>query len=433
MQLSHYLKIFESRDNPDECIAFSTKRASIVQLARETLTEIASGDLCREDAELLARLEIIVPDVETEKKAMLAFGRTWGRSSPVLNIVAILNLDCNFACPYCYENGVKGNFYMSGQTADALIAFAKQRFDADKKMLLVDFHGGEPLLSLDLIRHISGALKPFVESEGGTYSFTLVTNGSLLNRKTVEALKTLGLESVKITLDGPAELHNSSRPYKSGAGTFDVIVNHIKETCDLVKVNIGGNFEQENFRRFPGLLDVLIDEGLTPDRVGRIKFDPVTASIDRSEALAAYKGGCSCLNEPWLVEAEAFLREAIFARGYRAVKPQPAFCMVESENSFTVNWDGGIYKCPAFAGREGFQVGDLESGVGNVSDSYHVQHWAKNQACMDCVYLPMCFGGCRFLKFVRDGRIDEVDCKKPYLDAALEGLVLQEVRYRDGR
>ncbi|MFA7014037.1 MAG: radical SAM protein, partial [Desulfobacterales bacterium] len=320
MQLSHYLKIFESRDNPDECIAFSTKRASIVQLARETLTEIASGDLCREDAELLARLEIIVPDVETEKKAMLAFGRTWGRSSPVLNIVAILNLDCNFACPYCYENGVKGNFYMSRQTADALIAFARQRFDADKKMLLVDFHGGEPLLSLDLIRHISGALKPFVESEGGTYSFTLVTNGSLLNRKTVEALKTLGLESVKITLDGPAELHNSSRPYKSGAGTFDVIVNHIKETCDLVKVNIGGNFEQGNYRRFPELLDVLIDEGLTPDRVGRIKFDPVTASIDRSEALAAYKGGCSCLNEPWLVEAEAFLREAIFARGYRAVK-----------------------------------------------------------------------------------------------------------------
>lgn len=433
MQLSHYLKIFESRDNPDECIAFSTKRASIVQLARETLNEIASGDLCREDAELLSQLEIIVPNVEAEKKAMLAFGRTWGRSSPVLNIVTILNLDCNFACPYCYENGVKGNFYMSGPTADALIAFAKQRFDADKKMLVVDFHGGEPLLSLDRIRHISGALKPFVESEGGTYAFTLVTNGSLLNRKAVEELKTLGLESAKITLDGPAELHNSSRPYKSGAGTFDIIVNHIREICDLVKINIGGNYEQENYRRFPELLDALIDEGLTPDKLGRIKFDPVTASIDRPEALAAYKGGCSCLNEPWLVKAEAFLREAIFARGYRAVKPQPAFCMVESENSFTVNWDGGIYKCPAFAGRRGFQVGDLESGVWNDFDPYHVGHWEKNQACMDCAYLPMCFGGCRFLKWIRDGGTDEVDCKKPYLDAALEGLILQEVRYRDGR
>ncbi len=104
-----------------------------------------------------------------------------------------------------------------------------------------------------------------------------MTNGSLLNRKTVEALKTLGLESVKITLDGPAELHNSSRPYKSGAGTFDIIINHIKEICDLVKVNIGGNFEEGNYRRFPELLDVLIDEGLTPDRVGVVKFDPITA------------------------------------------------------------------------------------------------------------------------------------------------------------
>ncbi len=123
MKLSHYLKIFESRDNPDECIAFSTKRASIVQLARETLNEISSGDLCR-------RMPSFLPDLRSlfrmwrPKKSDARLWQNWGRSSPVLNIVAILNLDCNFACPYCYENGIKGDFYMSRQTADALIAFA---------------------------------------------------------------------------------------------------------------------------------------------------------------------------------------------------------------------------------------------------------------------------------------------------------------------
>jgi len=33
------------------------------------------------------------------------------------------------------------------------------------------------------------------------------------------------------------------------------------------------------------------------------------------------------------------------------------------------------------------------------------------------------------MKFVRDGNIDTVDCQKPYLDASLETLVEQDIKY----
>jgi len=34
------------------------------------------------------------------------------------------------------------------------------------------------------------------------------------------------------------------------------------------------------------------------------------------------------------------------------------------------------------------------------------------------------------MKLMRDGRIDDVDCRKPYLDATLEVLISQEIKYK---
>jgi hypothetical protein len=33
------------------------------------------------------------------------------------------------------------------------------------------------------------------------------------------------------------------------------------------------------------------------------------------------------------------------------------------------------------------------------------------------------------VKFIRDGDMNGVDCKKPYFDAALESLVKQDIRF----
>ena len=103
--------------------------------------------------------------------------------------------------------------------------------------------------------------------------------------------------------------------------------------------------------------------------------------------------------------------------------------MVEFANDLVVNVDGAIYKCPAFVGREGFAVGYLRSGIIDNGKAYNPDVW-KNEECLECAYLPQCFGGCRFLKFLRDGNIDSVDCWKPLLDGILEKCILQDLKYR---
>jgi len=428
MQPSQYLKVYPCQEKPGHVLLFSTKKAAKIILTQKSFESMGKGTIPPADETILAMLGMIVDDPQAEQDAMLGFMDKLNAMSTGLSLMVVLNLDCNFACPYCYEGDMKGKHYMSDEVADLLIDFIKERFTDDKKSLIVDFYGGEPLLSAGLIKRISQALKSITEARGATYEFTLVTNGSLFVRKVAQALVPLGLKGVKITLDGPPEIHNKCRPFKSGAGSFNTIIKNIKETWDLARIGIGGNFERGNYGEFVMLLDYLAKEGLTPDRIPMVKFDPVMNGPAHDTLPTVYRGGCTSINEPWIGEAAAFLREEILKRGYNTLKITPMTCMVEKTDSYVVNFDGGIYKCPGFIGNKGFEVGDVRTGVTDYTSSYNLGMW-KNEACMACEYLPLCLGGCRYMSFIRDGNTDTVDCQKAYLDASLETLINQDIRY----
>jgi uncharacterized protein len=429
MQPSPYLKVYPFDEKPGHLLLFSTRKVSKILITKETYKAIQEGTLSPSDEALLLKLGMLVPDREEERNAVLCFFDEINEKNPGLSLMVALNLDCNFSCVYCYEGEMKGSLYMSNETADLLIGFIRDHFPEKKNTLLIDFYGGEPLLSIGLIKYISRALNAFVKRRGATYSFTLVTNGSLFTRKVAEELVPLGLQSVKITLDGPAEIHNRYRPFKSGAGSFDTIIKNIKETCDLVKVGIGGNFEKPTYEKFPVLLDYLASEGLTPDRVVIVKFDPVMKTPEADPSPPEFRGGCTSVNEPWISDASLQLREEILKRGYNTLPLMPITCMVEIADSYVVNFDGVIYKCPGFIGKAGFEVGDLQTGVKDYAASYKLGIW-KNEDCAGCEYLPLCLGGCRYMTFLRDGAIEGVDCQKPYLDASLETLVKQDIQYK---
>jgi uncharacterized protein len=74
-------------------------------------------------------------------------------------------------------------------------------------------------------------------------------------------------------------------------------------------------------------------------------------------------------------------------------------------------------------------IGTLAAGIGDYAVSHNLDVWKKDE-CLDCAYLPLCFGGCRFLKLLRDGTIDDVDCRKAYLDETLESLIRQDLQHR---
>jgi uncharacterized protein len=429
METTRFFKTFPCSDQEKQLLLYSTKSACKLLSDRSILTSIEDGTLSDKERSQLSELGFLVPDRDAEAQGMPGVIDTQNDLNTALTVTVVLNLDCNFSCTYCYEGERKGNKYMTGETAEQLLQFIKTRFTDKKDTLVVDFYGGEPLLSIPLIEQISRSLKSFAESRNATYFSTMVTNGSLLKRSVVEKLAGLGLRSAKVTLDGPAHIHDKYRPFRSGAGSFDVILKNVEESCDLITISIGGNLNKDNYHEFVSLLDILEARGLTPDKLGIVKFDPIIDTGETNRTMPEHRGGCISINEPWILDAERLLRKEILKRGYKTPKIGPLLCTIEHRDQFIVNWNGDLYKCPGFLGHEQFVVGNVRTGVEDYSDTYKLDIW-KGEPCLNCEYLPMCFGGCRYWTFIRNGKIDGIDCKKPYLDAQLETLVKQDIEYQ---
>jgi uncharacterized protein len=148
-------------------------------------------------------------------------------SKSSMSFTILPTLDCNFACPYCFED--KSNpEYMDEKIMDAIKAF----FDARVKLYQPKhFHtcwfGGEPLLNIPTIDELSTHFIKTCGEKKINYTSKIITNGWLLSDKVCRKLKNSNISSMQITLDGSRESHNSRRILKNGQGTFDRIIDNI--------------------------------------------------------------------------------------------------------------------------------------------------------------------------------------------------------------
>jgi len=425
MPLSRYLKIYPDPQRPGSVLFYSTKKGSLLRAPAELLAAIQADTLNESERGTLRRLEIITVDPQAEREELYSLVARTNQRSNKFTATVVLNLDCNLACPYCYEDHFRGKHYITPATARLLVeTIIREQIDQGRNIKL-QFYGGEPLLSLAMIHDIARPLQAAALAKGCSFAFTLTTNGTLLTRKTVEELLPLGLKGAVLTLDGPAEIHDQQRPYVSGKGSFAAIVANIKATFDLLDLQIGGNFSQDNYRQFPRMLDHLLAEGLLPDKLGMVQFAPIIPKSGKTVGSDTHRG-CTSGSEPWVTEAAIYLRGETLQRGFASFKPTMAACVIEFENNLVVNFDGSLYKCPAFMGWPELSVGTLESGIKDYSVSHNLALW-HNDECLNCAYLPLCFGGCRLNPLLRNGSINEVDCRREFYDVALEQFILQDL------
>lgn len=423
MYLSKYLKAYPSRSKPDQILLYSTVRGSTALVPADLYLSALRGELSEAEQQTLKKLGMMVDDLEEERDFMRDALERMNQRSRRFDAMIILNLDCNLDCVYCYEGNFRAAQYMSPETARLVVDRLRERMVAGMDVA-ASFYGGEPLLSEDLIREISLPLLETAQQNNVSFTFSLVTNGTLLTRETALRLLPLGLKAAKFTLDGPPEIHDRQRPYASGSGSFDTILDNLAEICDLVAIQLSGNFYREEYRLFPKVLDLMVERGIAPEKIKQVQFAPVLPKAGCAE----YSSGCACTSDPWLMEAATYLREETMRRGFPASKLSVSACMVELNNNLVVNYDGTLYKCPGFMGWEGFCIGTLADGSADYSESHALRNW-QNETCLDCAYLPICFGGCRFLKLLQGKGVAEVDCRQAFWDATLETMLIQNMKY----
>lgn len=140
--------------------------------------------------------------------------------------------DCNFRCPYCFENNISdygkgwsGKVFSKNLVDRAYQCMLEMEPDRSRHHNRITLYGGEPLLAdnYDIVSYI------VQQGMDRGYTFTAITNGYDLNNF-VDLLGEGLIESVQITIDGMPELHDKRRRHYLSQSTF----SRIEENIDLV-------------------------------------------------------------------------------------------------------------------------------------------------------------------------------------------------------
>ena len=221
-------------------------------------------------------------DARADRAALDAYFHSVKHSSSELHITLLTTLQCNFACGYCYQ-GDREDFNqfaekMTLETSARVAAWIEDELDRLKpETLVITFFGGEPLLNLPVMYDMAERTWRATQARGVKQSMSIITNGLLLTPEIVDRLVPYGLRGAKITLDGDKQTHDRMRPLRGGQGTFDRIVENIRNVVGKTRISIGGNFDESSADSFSGLLDFLKAQDFA-DKLVKVNFKPVVRS-----------------------------------------------------------------------------------------------------------------------------------------------------------
>ena len=323
--------------------------------------------------------------------------------------------DCNLRCKYCFaDEGAYHNVreMMSLETAKAAIDFLI-RESGNRKVLEVDFFGGEPLMNLGVIKETVAYAKAEAAKRGKRFLFTTTTNGLLLNDDAIEFLNA-EMENVVLSLDGRKEVHDAVRKTVSGKGSFDAVIEKIKK---FVKIRgdkhyyVRGTFTAKNLDFSKDVL-FLADEGFDS-----ISLEPVVTDIPdlqiREEHLPQIEHEYEALCDEYIRrEAEgkgfSFFHFHVDLEGGPCLQKRVSACGAGNEY-FSVVPNGDLYPCHQFAGDPKWKMGNVFEGKldEGIRRKFASSCLFTRKKCENCFAKFICSGGCSANNYHYNGDIDE--------------------------
>jgi len=323
--------------------------------------------------------------------------------------------DCNLRCRYCFAD--EGAYHaaremMSDETARAAIDFLI-RESGNRKVLEVDFFGGEPLMNLDVIKRTVRYAKEEAAKIGKRFLFTTTTNGLLLDDDAI-AFFNEEMENVVLSLDGRPEIHDAVRKTVNGRGSYAFVIDKIKQFVRSrgdKHYYVRGTFTAKNLDFSKDVL-FLADEGFDS-----ISMEPVVTDLPdlqiREEHLAKIEQEYETLCEEYLKRDERgegfnFFHFNIDLEGGPCLSKRVSACGAGNEY-FSVVPNGDIYPCHQFAGDAKWKMGNVYEGKLNAAlrNKFATSCLFTRKKCGDCFAKFICSGGCNANNYHYNGDIDE--------------------------
>lgn len=331
------------------------------------------------------------------RRIQLGFGHQHYRTD-VLQLILLASEDCNFRCQYCYEQFARGT--MEPQVRLGVKRLIENRLRG-LQHLSISWFGGEPLYGFDAIEDLAPFFVETTEKHGIRYSSNMTTNGYLLTPDVAEKLLAWKINSYQITLDGPPECHDCSRPTRDGDGTFSTIFDNLKalkRRPESYAVDIRVNFDKNNHHGLKAFLEV-VEREFTNDSRFKLRFRPVGRWGGSNDGNLEVCGLDEAAQVQMEMKMEARKRGLSLSDDIRHVKKLGAqVCYAARPYNFIVGADGKLMKCTIDLDMQDRNiVGRLTEGGDLDLDLDKLALWTepafeKDKKCQKCVILPTCQG-----------------------------------------
>lgn len=283
---------------------------------------------------------------------------------------------CNLECTYCYEGGKKKNMSLSRSKIEAVVSFVRKQ-SVSEDVILVNFHGGEPLLEINIIEDICCMLV-----EERKCIFSLTTNGTVIDEHILDVIIKYGI-NVSVSIDGVEKIHNTNRMYKDGAGSFEKALSMaclLKEQGIIPRVRmtvVPNNcmFLREN-------VEFLLKQGFSriaaiPDLYSK-HWDDEMIGIIKEQLIVLY----SKTREKEFVFFDELRKKSSCYGGIREIN---------------IDVDLKVYPCSLVVGDMSMAIGNVEQGINPIA----LKQWKDKcdiglENCNGCMFINRCIANrCR--------------------------------------
>jgi|CXWL01.1.fsa_nt_gi uncharacterized protein len=370
------------------------QRAKIEALLRR------SGFEAREDGVvkyLFHRGFLLKEGTDEYRRIQLAFGQQHYRTD-TLQLILLASEDCNFRCSYCYEDFTRGTMQPWVRTGIKKLLETRVK---SLRHLSVSWFGGEPLYGMAAIEDLAPYFQEVVAEHDLTFSCHMTTNGYLLTPEVADQLLAWNIRQFQITLDGPPEFHDKSRPGREGSGTFETIFANLvalRERSERFGVDLRVNFDRNNAPHLSRLLDRL-EHDLEADDRFRLRFRGVGKWGGANDENLEVCGSLDANQIQLEMRAEAARRGLSVTEDLRDIHGMGAqVCYAARPYNFIIGADGKVMKCTIDLDKEDRNVvGRISEEGGLILDADKFALWTepafeRDTQCQKCVVLPVCNG-----------------------------------------
>lgn len=410
-KVSRYL-VISDRTYADENgrqvrLLYGTRTAKLMFVPPRVAQALATGHIEPLPETLLGTLraaQIVVPADQDELDSILAKYRQAATDRSGVQFILLPTSYCNMGCSYCGQEHVRGGLGRDHRDRVRARVLRAIRLPTTKQ-ITVDWFGAEPMMGYAVIRDLAKDFVVAADEAGIEYSSTIVTNGSLLNARNIDALiRRCRVTQFDITLDGPPEVHDVHRPLKSGDGSFWAIVRTVsaaavRDEYQHVAFDFRTNVDVHNQDSISRYIELMASLGFARPNV-TFSLARVRPWGNDVSAIELSRQQFATRELEWM----DLMQRARLSFNVLPSRARKVTCPAVKSTSELISGTGNIFSCTDHPLLPEAEAGNALANISQESlpvfrpegefDAWYDEVQEGKSWCQTCVFLPTCGGSC---------------------------------------